>query len=96
MLHGSTGFITLFFTAMLKLIPRNTGDKVLDSEGTLFQRVGITLKICKMELASHVLPLLMKPTCQIDFACDTGLVVCFRDDIEDGELRVSFEESFCL
>ena len=35
----------------------------------------------------------MKPTGQIDFAFDTGLVVCLRDDVEDGELQVSFEES---
>ena len=29
----------------------------------------------------------MKPTGRIDFAFDTGLVVCLRDDIEDGELN---------
>ena len=40
-----------FFTAMLRLITRNTGDKVIDLEGTLLQRVGKTLNICKMELA---------------------------------------------
>ena len=50
-LDGSTGLVEFFFTAMLRLIARNIGDKVFDSEGTLFQRVGITLKICKMELA---------------------------------------------
>ena len=38
----------------------------------------------------------MKPTGQIDFAFDTGLVVCLRDDIQDGELQVSFEESLTL
>ena len=38
----------------------------------------------------------MKPTGQIDFAFDTGLVVCLRDDVEDGELQVSFEESLSL
>ena len=38
----------------------------------------------------------MKPTGQIDFAFDTGLVVCLRDDIQDGELQVSFEESLSL
>ena len=43
-----------------------------------------------------MLPLLMKPTGRIDFAFDTGLVVCLRDDIEDGELQVSFEESLSL
>ena len=50
-LDESTGLVEFFFTAMLRLIARNIGDKVFDSEGTLFQRVGITLKICKMELA---------------------------------------------
>ena len=44
-----------------------------------------------MELAQQVLPL-MKPTGRIDFAFDTGL----RDDIEDGELQVSFEELLSL
>ena len=29
----------------------------------------------------------MKLTGWIDFAFDTGLVVCLRDDIEDGELN---------
>ena len=37
----------------------------------------------------------MKPTGRIDFAHDTGLVVCLRADI-DGELQVSFEESLSL
>ena len=49
-----------------------------------------------MKLAQQVLPLLMKPTGRIDFAFDTGLVVCLKDDIEDGELQVSFEESLRL
>ena len=35
----------------------------------------------------------MKPTGQVDFAFDTGLMVCLRDDREDGELQVSFEGS---
>ena len=48
---GSTGLFQFFFTTMLKLIAHNICDKVFDSEGTLFQRVSITLKICKMELA---------------------------------------------
>ena len=38
----------------------------------------------------------MKPTGQVDFVFDTGLVVCLRDDIEDGKLQVSFEESLSL
>ena len=49
--NGSTGLVEFFLKAMLRLIAHNIGDKVLDSEGTLFQRVGITLKICKIELA---------------------------------------------
>ena len=72
--------------AMFRLMARNIGDKVLDSEGTLFQRVGITLKICKMELAKQVLPLLMKPTGRSDFAFDPALVVCLKDDIEECQL----------
>ena len=50
-LDGSTGLVAFFFTAMLRLIARNIGDKVFDSEGTLFQRFGTTLKTCKMEFA---------------------------------------------
>ena len=38
----------------------------------------------------------MKPTRRIKFAFDTGLVVCLKDDIEDGELQVSLEESLSL
>ena len=43
-LDGSTGLFEFFFMAMLRLMPCNIGDKVFDSGGTLFQRVGITLK----------------------------------------------------
>ena len=50
-LDGSTGLFEIFFMAMLRLMAPNIGDKVLDSVGTLLQRVVITLKICKMELA---------------------------------------------
>ena len=50
-LEGSTGLVEFSFTAMLRLIARNIGDKVFDSEGTLFQRLGTTLKTCKMEFA---------------------------------------------
>ena len=50
-LDGSTGLLEFFFMVVLRLMTCNIGDKVLDSEGTLSQRVGITLKICKMELA---------------------------------------------
>ena len=38
----------------------------------------------------------MKPTGRVAFVFDTGLVICLRDDIEDGELKVSFEESLSL
>ena len=51
MLDQYIGLVKFFFTAMLTLMARNTGDKGFDSEGTLFERVGITLRICKMELA---------------------------------------------
>ena len=50
-LDGSTGSVEFFFTAMLRLITHNIGDKMFDSEGTLFQRLGATLNTCKMELA---------------------------------------------
>ena len=42
-LDGSTGLVEFFFTAMLRLIARNIGNKMFDSEGTLFQRFGTTL-----------------------------------------------------
>ena len=51
-LDGSTGLFEFFFMAMLRLMAHNMGDKVLDSEGTLFQRVGITFKICNSLCAS--------------------------------------------
>ena len=50
-LDGSTGLVEFFFTAMVRLIARNIGNKVFDSEGTLFQRFDATLKTCKMEFA---------------------------------------------
>ena len=61
-------------------IALNICDKVFDSEESLFQRVGITLKICKIEL-----PLLMKPG-WTDFAFATALVFCLRESIEHGKL----------
>ena len=39
------------------------------------------------------LPLLMKPTSQINFVFDPYLVVCLKDETVDGELQVSLEES---
>ena len=50
-LDGSTDLVEFFFTAMLRLIACNIGDKVFDSEGTLFQRLGTTINTCKMEFA---------------------------------------------
>ena len=50
-LDGSTGLFEFFFMAMLILMAHNIGDRVFHTKGALFQRVGITLKICKMELA---------------------------------------------
>ena len=41
-------------------------------------------------------PLVMKPTGRVDFAFDTGIMVCLRDDREDGELQLSFEGSLRL
>ena len=38
----------------------------------------------------------MKPTGWIDFAFDTGLVVCLGDEREDGKLHVSFEGPLSL
>ena len=40
-----------------------------------------------------MLPLLRKARGRIDFAFESGLVVCLRDDIEDGELQIFFRES---
>ena len=48
---GSIDLVEFFLKAMLRLITHNMGDKWFDSEGTLFQSIGITLKICKIELA---------------------------------------------
>ena len=38
----------------------------------------------------------MKPTGQIELACETGLVFCFRYGLGDGELQDSFRESLTL
>ena len=38
-LDGSTDLVQFFFTAMLRLIARNIGNKVFDSEGTLEVRL---------------------------------------------------------
>ena len=50
-LDESIGMVEFFLTALLRLIAHNMGDKWFDSEVTLFQSVGITLKTCKIELA---------------------------------------------
>ena len=47
-LDGSTGLVKFFFTAMLRMIACNIDEKVLDSEGTLFQGLGTTLKISRI------------------------------------------------
>ena len=49
-----------------------------------------------MEHAEHMFCLYMKTTRRVNFAFDTGLMVCLRDDREDGELQVSFEGSLRL
>ena len=38
----------------------------------------------------------MKPTGQIELAFETGLVFCFRYDLEDSELQDSLRESLTL
>ena len=38
----------------------------------------------------------MKATGLIDFAFDTGLMICLRDDREEGELQFSFKGSLML
>ena len=48
---ASIGVVEFFLTAILRLIACYMGDKWFDSEGTLFQSIGITLKTCKIELA---------------------------------------------
>ena len=48
---GSIGLVEFFLTATLRLIAGNMGDKWFDSEGTLFQTIGIIRKTCKIELA---------------------------------------------
>ena len=95
-LYGLTGLVEFFFTAKSMLIVCNIGNNVFGSERFLLQRLGTTLKTCKVEFVEHVFPLHMKPTGQVNFAFDTGLLVCLRDDREDGELQVSFEGSLRL
>ena len=48
---GLIGLVEFFLTAILRLIVCKMGGKWFDSEGTLFQSVGITLKTCQIELA---------------------------------------------
>ena len=69
---------------------------MFDSERALFQRLDTTFKTCKMEYAEHMFRLYMTTTRRVNFAFDTGLMVCLRDDREDGELQVSFEGSLKL
>ena len=89
MLDRSTSLIEFFFQAMLRLIVGNTGNSVFDPEGTLLQRLGTTLKICKKEFPYYMFPywwnLQEEPT-----------VVCLRDGREDSKLQVSYEGSLSL
>ena len=48
---GLIGLVEFFLQAMLSLNAVKMGDTWFDSEGTLFQSIGITLKACKIELA---------------------------------------------
>ena len=55
-LDGSTGLVEFFFEAMLRLIACNIGNKVLDSEGTLFQRLGKHVRSAKWNLDNTCFP----------------------------------------
>ena len=46
----SMRLIEFFFTVTLKVIACKVDNKKFDSEGTLFQRIGIIITICQMEL----------------------------------------------
>ena len=93
-LDGSTGLVEFFFTVILRLRARNIGDNVFDYEGTLFQRLDTT-RPTRWNL-HNVFPLLMRTTGLVDFAFDTGLMICLRDDREEGELQFSFKGSLML
>ena len=47
----STGFLDLDFVFMFRVINLRSGDKGGDSDGTLFQRDGKTLSVCRMTIA---------------------------------------------
>ena len=79
---GLIGLVEFFLTAMLRLIALNMGDKWFDSDGTLFQSIGITLKTCKIDLEWQVLPLFMKPMGQIELVFGTGLMFCLGYGLE--------------
>ena len=81
---------------MLRLKAHKIEVKWFDFERTLFQSKGMTLINCEIELPYQVLPLLMKPTRQIELAFEIGLVFCFRYGLGDGELQVFFGESLTL
>ena len=78
---------------MLRLKAHKIEVKWFDFERTLFQSRGMTLINCEIELPYQVLPLLMKPTRQIELAFEIGLVFCFRYGLGDSELQVFFRES---
>ena len=50
-LEGSIVLVEFFFTAMLRQIARSVSNKVSDSEGTLFQRLGTTVTTYNIEFA---------------------------------------------
>ena len=50
-LEGSIVLVEFFFTAMLRQIACSVSNKVSDSEGTLFQRLGTTVTTYKIEFA---------------------------------------------
>ena len=45
---GSIGLLDLDFIFMFRVIDLRSGDKTGDSDGTLFQRDGKTLSVCRM------------------------------------------------
>ena len=50
------------FIFMFRVIDLRSRDKHDDSDGTLFQRNGKTLSVCRMAFAWQVFPLFIKPT----------------------------------
>ena len=59
---GSIGFKAFFWMDIFRVVAFEMGDVMEDSDGNLLQRIGTVLNACKIELALHVFPLLIKPT----------------------------------